>query len=137
MRTRILGAAAAAAVTAGIAVTSAAPAHAAGWGTIQSAYVGKYASKTAFTMMGRQFTTLKNVSYRYCVVGKGSGSVSLQPVAFSTNASFASWGYTTTRCTKSTSGAANTFQAGMLLSSGTVFIERMYVQRYYTGPVPV
>ena len=137
MRTRLVSAAAAAAVTAGIAVTSAAPAQAAGGGTIQSTYVGKYASKTSWTFMGRQFSTARNVAYRYCVVGKGSGSVNLQPVAFGTNASFSSWGYTTTRCTKTTSGAANTFQAGMLLNSGSVFIERMYVQRYYTGPVPV
>lgn len=137
MRTRLLGAAAAAALTAGVGVAAAAPAQAAGWSTISSAYVGKYASKTSWTFMGRSWNTLSGVSYRYCVVGKGSGSVNLQPQAFGTTASFSSWGYTATRCTKSYAGSPNNFQAGMLLVSGSVFVEKMYVQRYYTGPVPV
>ena len=137
MRTRLLGAAAAAALSAGVAVTSAAPAHAAGWGKISSANVGTYLSKSSWTFMGRPFSTARNVSYRYCVVGRGSGSANLQPTAFQTSASFAHYGYDVTRCTKSFSGAANTFQPGAALSSGTVFITRVYVQRYYTGPIPV
>ncbi|MFW5470625.1 hypothetical protein ACOCJ4_11310 [Knoellia sp. CPCC 206435] len=137
MRTRLLGAAAAAALTAGISVSAAAPAQAAGWGTISSASVGKYLSKSSWTYLGRSFSTASNVSYRYCVVGRGSGSANLQPQAFGTIASFSHWGYDVTRCTKAHAGAANTFQPGAALSSGTVFITKVYVQRYYTGPVPV
>ncbi|KGN40935.1 hypothetical protein [Knoellia aerolata] len=137
MRTRLIAAAAAAAISAGIAVTSAAPAHAAGWGTISSSAVGTYLSKSSWTYLGRSFSTASNVSYRYCVVGRGSGSANLQPTAFGTTVSFSHYGYDVTRCTKSFSGAANTFQPVALLGSGTVLITKVYVQRYYTGPIPV
>lgn len=140
MRTRIVGAAAAAAISAGIAVTSAAPAHAAGWGTISSSTVGKYLSGSATTNLGRSFVPAQRVAQRYCVVGRGVGSASLQPVAYSTTVTFSNSSTLVTRCTKSwtaPSGYMSTMQPVAFKLSGTVYISKVYVQRYYSGPIPV
>lgn len=141
MRTRLLGAAAAAALTAGLGVASAAPAHAAGWGTVKTASVGRYLSYSAWT----NFTSFKptpGVTYRYCVEGRGTTSANLQPTAFGTVVSFSSSTTTVTRCTKAwrtPSGYGSTmWLAGAKnTSTGSVYISRVYVQRYYSGAVPV
>jgi hypothetical protein len=140
MRTRLLGAAAAAALTAGVGVASAAPAQAAGFYTIKSASVGKYLSYTAWT----DFTSFKptpGVTYRYCVVGSGSTTANLQPQAYGTLVGFNSSSLVT-RCTKSWKTPSN-YGSTMWLAgakytkSGSVYISKVYVQRYTTGPVPV
>ena len=141
MRTRILGAAAAAAITAGIAVTSAAPAHAAGWGTTTTASLGKYLSYSAWTNY-TSFKPTPGATYRYCVVGRGTTTANLQPTAFGTIASFTNGSTLVTRCTKSWKTPSN-YGSTMWLagakntSGGSVYISKVYVQRYYTGWVPV
>lgn len=141
MRNRLIGTAAAVAFTAGLAVTTAAPASAAGWGTISSSSVGKYLSYSSWTTLGRSFKPTPGVIYRYCVVGKGTTKANLQPTAFGTTASFTSSTSYVTRCTKSWRapsgyGSYMTPSAAKLTSSGSVYISKVYVQRYYSGPVP-
>ena len=140
MRSRLLGATAAAALTAGLGIASAAPAHASGWGSIKTASVGKYLSYSSWT----SFTSFKptpGVTYRYCVVGRGNTSANLQPTAFGTLVSFTSSTTLVTKCTKAwktPSGYGSTmYLAGLKnTSSGSVYISKGYVQRYYSGPVP-
>lgn len=136
MRTRILGAAAAVAFTAGLAVTTAAPAQAAGWSTISSSTVGKSLSYSSWTTLGSSFKPKPGGTYRYCVVGKGTTKANLQPSAFGTTATFYSSSSLVTRCTKSwraPSGYGSYMKptAAKLTSSGSVYISRVYVQRYY------
>lgn len=140
MRTRLLGAAAAAALTAGLGVASAAPANAAGWGTISSSTVGKYLSTSSTTNLGRSFVPAQRVAHRICVVGKGVGSASIQPVAYATTVTFSNSSTLVTRCTKSwttPSGYGSTMQPVGFKLSGTVYISSVFVQRYYSGPIPV
>lgn len=138
MRSRLIGAAAAAALTSSLAVTTATPAHAAGWGTISSASVNRYLSYTEHNNLGRPFNTSSNVSYRFCVVGRGTGQVNLQPTAFSTTYTFNS-STNVTRCSKAHSGRANRFQPDAVIWSRStkVYITKVYVQRWYSGPVAV
>lgn len=141
MRTRLLGAVAATALTAGVGIASAAPAQAAGYYTIKTATVGKslsYSSWTDFT----SFKPLAGVTYRYCVVGRGTTSANLQPQAFGTVVSFSNSTTLVTRCTKGWRTPSNygstMWLAGMKnTSSGSVYISKVYVQRYTSGPVPV
>ena len=141
MRTRLLGGAAAAALTAGLGIASAAPAHASGWGTIKTASVGRYLSYTAWT----DFTYFKptpGATYRYCVVGRGNTSANLQPTAFGTQAYFTNSTTLVTKCTKASKTPSN-YSSTMWLAgakntkTGSVYISKVYVQRYFSGPVPV
>lgn len=141
MRNRLIAAAATVAFTAGVAVTTAAPAQASGWGTIKSASVGKYLSYSSWTYMGSSFKPTPGVTYRYCVVGRGNTKANLQPSAFGTAASFTSTSTYVTRCTKSWKapsgyGSYMSPAASKLTSSGYVYISKVYVQRYYSGWVP-
>lgn len=112
------------------------PAQASGWGTIKSATVAKSLSRSSWTSFNVPFSSASNVAYRYCVVGRGTGSANLQPTAFGTTVTFSS-STNVTRCTKSYSGGANNFAPTGALLSGSVYIQSAYVQRYYTGPIPV
>lgn len=136
MRTRILAAAAAVALSSGLSVATSAPAHAAGWSTISSSSVGKSLSYSSWTKLGGSFKPASGATYRYCVVGKGTTKANLQPTAFGTTATFYSSSSYVTRCTKSwraPSGYGSYMQptAAKLTSSGSVYISRVYVQRYY------
>lgn len=140
MRTRFIGTAAAAAITAGFAVTTAAPAHASGWGTISTSTVNKSLTTTSWTVLGRSFKPAQRVAYKYCVVGRGVGKANLQPTAFGTTVTFSNSSTLVTRCTKSwttPAGYGSTMQPGAVKVSGSVYISKVYVQRYYSGPVPV
>ncbi|GGB78126.1 hypothetical protein [Knoellia flava] len=140
MRTRLLGAAAAAALTAGVGIASAAPAQAAGFYTIKSATVGKYLSTSSFTHFGLDFKPQPGVTYRYCVVGRGTGTANLQPTAFATTATFSNSSLLVTRCTKSwrtPSNYGSWMGPAANKLSGSVYISRAYVQRYTTSSVPV
>ena len=72
MRTRLFGVAAAVAMAAGIAGTTAAPANASGWSTVSTSTVGKSLSYSSWTSLGRSFKPVPGATYRYCVVGKGT-----------------------------------------------------------------
>ncbi len=121
-----------------MAISTAAPAQAAGWGNLWTRSVNQTVTYTKWTYMGPKFTMAKNVRYRYCVRIKGNGSVNLQPTAFgtvvSTSSSYA------TRCTKSYvgTGSATQFQAAALMtkSGKSAYVSSITLQRYYSGPVP-
>lgn len=140
MRTRLFGALAAASLTAGLGVASAAPAHAAGWLTIKSSTVGKSLSTSSFTDLGLGFRPQPGLTYRYCVVGRGIGKANLQPTAFATTATFSNSSTLVTRCTKSwraPSGYGSWMGPAANELSGSVYISRAYLQRYTTSSVPV
>lgn len=142
MRTRLFGVAAAVAMAAGIAGTTAAPANASGWSTVSTSTVGKSLSYSSWTTLGRSFKPVPGATYRYCVVGKGTTKANLQPTAFGTVASFTNSSKYVTRCTKSwrtPTGYGSTMYptASKLTKTGSVYISKVYVQRYYSGPIPV
>lgn len=117
----------------------AAPAQAAGWGTLSTHAVNKSLSYTSMTAMGPKFKLAKGVRYRYCIVVKGTGQVNLQPQGFATVVTPSST--YSTRCTKALVGDGNAslFQAhaNLVKRGTTATVRSMSIQRYYTGAVPV